>query len=514
MHFSIPDTQDFYNERNGTSYTGYNIHINGIFHCCLRYKQLHNFNEQLKKRIAHIIPTKLSNSYSKLQFGNESCADSNATAATVGPNGKQHYKKICIRLPEFPPKKLLPLSQSQLEIRRYALERYIQLLGQDPIISKTDMLFTFLLNAQQESAGIEQRTTTLETYLMNGYRIEINCLTTDASSKILEIACQNIGLPNEMIHYFSLYLMRKENDDNIALVRKLMDFESPYISQRLLSDCQIVIRKCYWDPCYDIQLMQDKIALNLLYIQTVSDIEKDWIIVSPDIKAQLRSLQDRGNKKEYLDIARKLPSYGCIQFSKASVDYPEPNTCANIVVGNSELSIRITDGLKIQETKFKVTRMRCWRVTTTHNVDDSQDIPSNSTKEFISQSLELSFEYLMNKDSLRWIVINSENAMLMSVCLQGMVDELINQKEGNHFTNIKIQTDDYIPFLYIKRDDSNRISDSSSSDTISSLNEIDMQTTGGESFSMKRKIKNKISTTVFFTKGRESVFEEIGDDDL
>lgn len=63
---------------------GYNIHINGVFHCTVRYKQLHNLHEQLKK-----------------VFGNES-------------------------LPSFPPKKLLPLSSSQLEERRILLEKYIQ----------------------------------------------------------------------------------------------------------------------------------------------------------------------------------------------------------------------------------------------------------------------------------------------------------------------------------------------------------------------------------------------------
>lgn len=114
--------------------------------------------------------------------------------------------------------------------------------------------------------------------------------------------------------------------------------------------------------------MRDRIALNLLYIQTVSDIEKGWIVASLDTKEQLANLQARGNKKEYLDIARSLPSYGCVQFPPAIVDYPEPNTISTVVIGNRELSLRTAHGKKIQETKFKVTRMRCWRVTTIHNV--------------------------------------------------------------------------------------------------------------------------------------------------
>jgi sorting nexin-17 len=44
--------------------------------------------------------------------------------------------------------------------------------------------------------------------------------------------------------------------------------------------------------------------------------------------------------------------------------------------------------------------------------------------------LELSFEYLMSKDKLQWITIASEQAILMSVCLQAMVDELLLKKTG------------------------------------------------------------------------------------
>jgi sorting nexin-17 len=70
--------------KNNVVFKGYNIHINGIYHCTVRYKQLHNLNEQLKK--------------------------------IHGANN----------VPPFPPKKFLPLSSNQLEERRSLLEKYIQ----------------------------------------------------------------------------------------------------------------------------------------------------------------------------------------------------------------------------------------------------------------------------------------------------------------------------------------------------------------------------------------------------
>lgn len=138
---------------------------------------------------------------------------------------------------------MLPLTQNQQEQRRIQLERYLQLIGQDPVFSRSELLRLFLLRAQQESSYTESHETTIDVYLMNGYRIQVNGYTTDCSSEILVKATRNIDLSKEFIPYFALYLMRKEKDGNITLVRKLMDFESPFITQRKLQDCKIVIRK-------------------------------------------------------------------------------------------------------------------------------------------------------------------------------------------------------------------------------------------------------------------------------
>lgn len=135
--------------------------------------------------------------------------------------------------------------------------------------------------------------------------------------------------------------------------------------------------------------MKNSIALNLLYILTLSDCDRGWIICNGTVKDELDTLKANGNKKEvslnrksslwsvikkfvfnvqYTEVARKLPSYGCITFSNAIVDYPNERERAFIIIGNKELSIRTNLGSKFQETKFKVTRMRCWRVTTNYDV--------------------------------------------------------------------------------------------------------------------------------------------------
>lgn len=254
---------------------------------------------------------------------------------------------------------------------------------------------------------------------MNGYRIAVNITTTECSVKVLENSLKAIDLPEDFTYYFALFLIRKETNGSITLVRKLMDFESPFITLRTASNCQIVLRKNYWDSNYDLDLMRNKIALNLLFIQSISDMEKGWVIANAETRQCLNSLQASNNKTEYMNVIRNLPSYGCIQFSNVSCDFPEPNTTATIIIGNNELGIRTVDGKTIQETKFRVTRMRCWRVTTIINEDESEKIRFKENR----YTYELSFEYLMAKSCLKWIKMITEQAMLISVCLQVKIED-------------------------------------------------------------------------------------------
>uniref|UniRef100_A0A1A9WKD0 PX domain-containing protein n=1 Tax=Glossina brevipalpis TaxID=37001 RepID=A0A1A9WKD0_9MUSC len=401
MHFSIPDTQELYAERTNTTYTAYNIYINGCFHACLRYKQLHALHEQLRRRC--------------MEMG--------------------------LELPTFPPKKLLPLTNNQVEVRRAALEHYLQSVGQDHRIAKFDLFQNFLLTAQLETATdiLEEwfgygndssedqneedfmATVTLEVVLPNNYHMRIECRISDNATTLLKKTSEILYLPTKMVHCFCLFLVRKENNDALVLLRKLMDFESPFISRLRSQPCQIQIYKSYFNPVHDLYVMKEPVALNILYMQTVADVEREWIITTPEILKNLRILQKHGLKMEYIEMARQLPLYGCLQFLSAQVDYPEPQTTALIAIGNKELSMRTMKADKIYETKFRVTRMRCWRVTAVHNTQECKDRPYN---------LQLSFEYLMSKQSLRWITISSTQAMLMSVCLQAMVDELLNYKEN------------------------------------------------------------------------------------
>lgn len=511
MHFSIPDTQELFVDSRGNgngggsglsgspTYTVYNIYINGNYHCCLRFKQLHALHEQLRRR----------------------CTDT--------------------ALPPFPPKRLLPLSNSQLETRRAALEHYLQIIGQDSRIARLTYLQQFLQRAQLDtalaectiSAENEQQQLQVEVYTGqgggDGSQLLVNCHVQQNASAVLQSICRMLHLPPELMQFFCLYLMRKSEEASneepppVLLLRRLMDFESPFITRLHAQPCQLLLRTCYWNPRWDAKLLGNSVALSLLYNQTLADVAREWIICTPEMRRQLYGLQLQSRPLQYLEQVRQLPSYGCLQFGAAQVDYPELDTTALVTIGNRELSLRTARGAKIYETKFRVTRMRCWRVSAMHNTFESRDQPTQ---------LQLSFEYLMSRQTLRWITISSQQAMLMSVSLQAMVDELLHHDNNSGADG----SDDEHEASTSRGGASESASTSSTPSSASSSTTRATPTAGTPTtsattappvqFLAQRSKQNKLTTArtfaaVFFrnddnvaTSVRNEAFEGIGDDDL
>ncbi|CAM1322467.1 SNX17 (predicted) [Pycnogonum litorale] len=479
MHFSIPDTQEI-KEDNGQSFVVYNIHMNGSFHCSLRYKQLHNLHEQLKK----------------------------------------HYDNV--NLPSFPSKKFLPLTPMQLEERRVQLEKFIQIVSQENRIMSENLVRGFLINAQMETQNLENKEVTLDIYLMNGHKISLSVFSTAHTDSVLQEVAQKINLPKELAFHFALFAVKKEDGGGMCVVRKLQEFESPYMALHSLDQGhRLVLRKGYWDSGYDVDLLEDRVALNLLYVQTVSDVERGWVVTTKDTQRQLTTLQVKGSKKEFLQLAKTLKFYGYLKFQPCISDYPEPKTEVTISAGNRELNFNFKLQGGVKEGIFKVTRMRVWRITTSITENPEVELPSGE-----SCRLELSFEYLISKDKLQWITVISPQAILMSICLQGMVEELLMKKDGKSSRYCRPRSEGINRvgnWSYMKRDGSTQLITSicgNNNSTKSELLSYPSQTDNGKS---SKKISDAIKSSVRVgTSGdssskdliENSAFEGIGDDDL
>ncbi|XP_017506134.1 sorting nexin-17 isoform X2 [Manis javanica] len=364
MHFSIPETESRSGDSGGSAYVAYNIHVNGVLHCRVRYSQLLGLHEQLRK-----------------EYG-----------ANV--------------LPSFPPKKLFSLTPAEVEQRREQLEKYMQAVRQDPLLGSSETFNSFLRRAQQETQQVPTEEVSLEVLLSNGQKVLVNVLTSDQTEDVLEAVAAKLDLPDDLIGYFSLFLVREKEDGAFSFVRKLQEFELPYVSVTSLrsQEYKIVLRKSYWDSAYDDDVMENRVGLNLLYAQTVSDIERGWILVTKEQHRQLKSLQEKVSKKEFLRLAQTLRHYGYLRFDACVADFPEKDCPVVVSAGNSELSLQLRlPGQQLREGSFRVTRMRCWRVTS------SVPLPSGGTSSPGRGRGE---------------------AIMMSICLQSMVDELMVKKSG------------------------------------------------------------------------------------
>merc|ERR1740131_118335 len=184
---------------------------------------------------------------------------------------------------------------------------------------------------------------------MNDQKISVNIQTVEHTDVVLQQVCEKLQVPNNLVHCFSLFLIRRDEDGDITIVRKLQDFESPYISQKALSAMEqaasdnsgfagplkIVLRKSSWDASLDDRLLAEQPTLNLLFIQTVVDMERGWILPSAETKQQLALLPARGSKRQYMEVARTLPFYGFLVFRPCITNHPEEYTQVTVALGRA-----------------------------------------------------------------------------------------------------------------------------------------------------------------------------------
>ena len=252
---------------------------------------------------------------------------------------------------------MLILTQTQVEERRHGLERYLQLVSQDPRLSQGLSFNGFLLASQQETHADRERTNEvdLEVFLMNDQKVTVRGWTVLQTQDVIERVCSQLGIPDSHIAHFGLFLVQRAetnikqglakiagppedtvksnlNNNQMTLVKKLQDYESPYISFKShpkSADGQklkLVLRKSNWDSRIDHELFSHKSSLNVLYFQTMSDVERGWVSADPEMRKQLGSMQARGAKLDYMETASRLKDYGYVHFSSCLCDYPVTNT--------------------------------------------------------------------------------------------------------------------------------------------------------------------------------------------
>ncbi|XP_077800058.1 sorting nexin-31 isoform X16 [Macaca mulatta] len=273
---------------------------------------------------------------------------------------------------------------------------------------------------EQNTFDITPKKAYLDIFLPNEESINIEIITSDTAERVLEVASHKIGLCRELLGYFGLFLIQFGKEGKLSVVKKLADFELPYASlgSSEVEHCKVGLRKWYMDPSLDSTLMDCRAALDLLYMQAIQDIEKEWAKPTQAQRQKLEAFQKEDNQTKFLELAREVQHYGYLQLDPCTCDYPEPGSGAVLSVGNNEISCCITlPDSQTQDVIFQMSRVKCWQVTFLGTLLD-MDGPQRT----FNQNLELRFQY--SEDSCwQWFVIYTKQAFLLSSCLKKMISE-------------------------------------------------------------------------------------------
>ncbi|XP_069477542.1 sorting nexin-31 isoform X2 [Ambystoma mexicanum] len=370
MHVTIPFTQDLV-DSFGSRYVLYSLYLEGFLFCKVRYSDLHKWNEKLRR-----------------QFGKS--------------------------VPPFPRKFYLAMTNSMAEERRFQLERYLQSVGANPIISSSELFVCYFKNLQMDTFGIEEQKANLDIYLPNGRKIRIDVQTSDSAERVLEIVAHKLDLHRELTGYFSVFVLQHHS----TVLKRVVDFELPYVTLHGMNNGSLTleVRKWYMDPSLDKVLFDSPASVTLLYLQALQEIDRRWARPTNEQLGKLESLEKSGNYTKFLELMQDVQQYGCIQLDLCTMDHPEPDCEVLVSVGNGELHccVKLSNNTT-KDIAFKVNMIRCWQVTFLGADLEDRKPPDD-------QKLELRFEYNA-AGTWKWIVIYTKQAFLLSSCLKKMFSE-------------------------------------------------------------------------------------------
>ncbi|NXX54563.1 SNX31 protein, partial [Scopus umbretta] len=208
-----------------------------------------------------------------------------------------------------------------------------------------------------------------------------------------------------------------------SVVKKVADFELPYVSLQSMKElhCKLGIRKWYMDPSLDKLLMDCRASLDLIYMQAIQEVKRNWVKPTEGQMQELKFLQKNTNKEKFLELIQEIQFYGYVQLDPCICDYPEEGCSADIYVGNNEINccIKLPTN-QTKEVSFKINRLRSWQVTFL-----------GATKDGEEDTLEFRFEY-NDSGTWQWIILYTKQAFLLSSCLKKIISEQMMKaaKEG------------------------------------------------------------------------------------
>ncbi|XP_042642013.1 sorting nexin-31 isoform X2 [Tyto alba] len=439
LHFSITAAEELREERGGR-YVLYSVCLEGFLLGKVRYSQLRSWDAQLRQLFGSAVPSFPPKFYLAMtksmaderqsqleQYLQNVTLNSNITNSDVFTGFFQKLQQawsldsffLCLttarcHMSHFFPYLLSsccgPYEDScvleQIAVLNIHMHLFIHLLFLESLLPRT-VAVSFLQTLRYEDTfKIQTQRAFLDVYLADGSNIRLDIQTSDTAERILEVTLCRMGLSRELIKYFSLFFFQDHDDGVLSVVKKLAEFELPYVSLQSMKelDCKLGIRKWYMDPSLDTLLMDCRASLNLLYMQAIQEVKRNWVKPTEGQMQELEFLQKNANKTKFLELMREVQFYGYVRLDPCICDYPEEGCSADIYVGNNEINC-------------------CIKLPT-------NQIKEGATKGGEDDTLELRFEY-NDSGTWQWIILYTKQAFLLSSCLKKMIlEQMKAAKEG------------------------------------------------------------------------------------
>ncbi|XP_018414754.1 PREDICTED: sorting nexin-31 [Nanorana parkeri] len=363
MHVNIPVTEELVDDLGGR-YVLYSVYLEGFILFKVRYKELHFWDEQM-----HRI------------FGN--------------------------RLPLFPPKYYLMMTKSMAEERRTMLERYLQEIVSDPVVSNSEIFIVYLKKFQLGKMPTVKLI--FNVYLPDGNHVKVDGQSSDTAERVLEAALYKLGVSRELKEYFSLFITHKESAGAFTVIKRIAHFEIPFVTIWNIHNesFQIDIRKWYMDPSTDVMLMGCTAAIDLLYCQAVQELEVNWSRPTEEQRQRLQHFTKTDNKVKFLELMQEVEHYGYVVLGPCTANLTEKSGAITVAVG----SIKLSCSSENEHFCLPINLITGWHVNMHVQTEKSNSHP-----------FEFKLEYKQGQQRT-WITIWTEQAFLLSSCLKKTLSE-------------------------------------------------------------------------------------------
>lgn len=350
----------------------FDLALDGEYLCSLRYSQLLSFSEEIKKAFPSV------------------------------------------ELPPFPPKKLLHLDEIQMEERRFTIEKYIQALTLNAQVASSNLFKNYMLAAQFASWDGKEDQVSLSVYLLNGKTVDLKVTALDRADVVQERVSKEMSLPEHLVYYFALHLVQVEEDESLTVLRKIYDFESPYITLNMSAGkTRIVLMRQFWHKDIHTELLADKIGRNLLFLDAAHAYDRGWWSCREEDKKVLDKTHQKNQKKEFLEVVSKQSDYLTTQVHDLHIEVEGVHHMGYSIIGQDTLKLYyVPEGeasAKYQQYVMKMSRVRCWKMA--YLRDKSR--------------LTLAVHYLVAKDRMDWVYIWGKSVTFLAQGIQGIVHDLI-----------------------------------------------------------------------------------------